>query len=404
MQESNKNTYLKVLALLMTLLISACSQVGNKSVSIEQTNVLLAKWQGPYGGLPAFDKMQLDDIKPAFEIAMAKNLADINVIANNPAPATFENTIVALEKSGEELSRGFTYYSIWSSNLSSSEFRGISRELTPLFSEMRSKISQNRKLFERVKTVYMVSLKNPLEADQQRVVELTYKGFEMNGADLDKVSKIRYAEINKKLSSLHNKFSNNILLDEESYVVFLGTDQLGGLSESYIKAAAKTATERGKPGMYAVTNTRSSMSPFLKYSNERQLRKQVWSNYYSRGDNGDAHDNNALIAEILKLRHERVQLLGYKNYAEWRLQNRMAKTPETAMALLNAVWPAAIARVVEEVRDMQMIADENGDGITIESWDYRYYAEKVRMKKYALDSMEVKQYLQLDNLTQALFF
>lgn len=156
--------------------------------------------------------------------------------------------------------------------------------------------------------------------------------------------------------------------------------------------------------MYAITNTRSSMDPFLKYSTERELRKQVWENYYSRGDNGDEYDNNQIIAEILKLRKERVGLLGYDNYAQWRLQDRMAKTPENAMDLMLKVWPAATARVKEEVADMQVVANELGDNITIEPWDYRYYAEKVRKKKYDLDSDEVKQYLQLDKLTDAMFF
>ncbi|HCD52297.1 MAG TPA: peptidase M3, partial [Balneolaceae bacterium] len=177
-----------------------------------------------------------------------------------------------------------------------------------------------------------------------------------------------------------------------------------GLPESFVKASAKAAADRGHEGEYAITNTRSSMDPFLTYSDERELREKVWRTYYSRGDNGDEYDNNDIIVKILQLRNERVQLLGYENYATWRLQDRMAKTPENALKLMNDVWPAAIARVEEEVADMQAIADQNGDGITIEPWDYRYYAEKVRKAKYDLDSDEVKQYLQLDKLTDALFF
>ena len=177
-------------------------------------------------------------------------------------------------------------------------------------------------------------------------------------------NKIRYnnrknAEINKELSSLYTKFSNNVLHDEENYVTFLTKEQLGGLPEGFVKSAAKIATDKGQEGKYAITNTRSSMDPFLTYSTERELRKQVWTNYYSRGDNGDEFDNNLLIAEILKLRRQRVELLGYKNYAEWRLQDRMAKNPENAMALMEAVWPASIARVAEEVADMQAVADKN---------------------------------------------
>ena len=402
--------YIKYLSLSLVVLISACSQTSRvenvKSVAVENsvqaTNPLLQKWQGPYGGVPAFDKMDLKDIMPALDRAMAENLADIDKIANNPAPATFENTIVELEKSGELLSRGGVYYGIWSGNLSSNEFRVIQRELAPKFSEMSSKIRQNKKLFNRIKTVYDNSLKHPLATDQQRVVKITYEGFAMNGAELDLTSKEKYAAINKELSSIYTDFSNNILHDEENYITYLNDKQLSGLSASYIKSAASKAESQEKPGMYAVSNTRSSMDPFLTYSDERELRKIVWSNYYSRGDNGDEFDNNKLISKILKLRQQRVKLLDYDNFASWRLQNRMAKTPENALGLLRAVWPAAIARVAEEVADMQLIADK--DNITIKPWDYRYYAEKVRKEKYDLDSNEVKQYLQLGNLTNALHY
>ncbi len=375
-----------------------------KDTAMKFDNVLLQEWTGPYEGVPAFDKMKVSDVKEAMEKGMELSLAEIDKIANNPEPPTFENTIVAMESSGKELDRVYTYYGILSSNQSSPEFRDIQTELAPKLSEYSSKISQNEKLFKRIKAVYDASQKTPLEADQQRVVDLTYKRFEMEGANLDAEKKKRYAEINKELSSLYTKFSNNVLHDEENYVTYLTKDQLGGLSEGFIKSAAKIATDKGQDGKYAITNTRSSMDPFLTYSTNRELRKQVWTNYYARGDNGDEYDNNKLIADILKLRRERVELLGYKNFAEWRLQDRMAKTPENAMDLMMAVWPAAIARVHEEVADMQAVADANGDKITIEPWDYRYYAEKVRQKKYDLDSEEVKQYLQLDKLTEALFF
>jgi len=367
-------------------------------------NVLLQEWTGPHSGVPAFDKMSVADVKDAMEQAMVLNLEEIDAIANATEPATFENTIVAMESAGKALSRVYAYYGIMSSNVSSPEFRKVQAELAPKLSEFRSKISQNEKLFQRIKTVYESSQDNPLEPQAQRVVDLTYKRFEMNGANLDAEAKKRYAEINKELSSLYTKFSNNVLHDEENYITYLTEDQLGGLSDAYIKSAAKIATDKGQDGKYAITNTRSSMDPFLTYSTERDLRKQVWTNYYSRGDNGDEYDNNAIIADILKLRKERVGLLGYDNYADWRLQDRMAKNPENAMELMTAVWPAAIARVKEEVADMQAVANELDDNITIEPWDYRYYAEKVRQKKYDLDSDEVKQYLQLDKLRDAMFF
>ena len=394
------NSYLKVFCLSLITLIVSCK----KDMKTTSKNSLLQEWKGPYGGVPAFNKMDVNDIQEAVELGMELNLAEIDAIANSTETPTFENTIAAMERSGAELDRVFTYYGIMSSNMSSPEFREIQAILAPKLSEFSSKINQNKALFDRIKSVYEASLVTPLDADQQRVVELTYKGFAMRGAELSADKKARYAAIDKELSTLYNTFSDNVLHDEENYVTYLNADQLDGLSDGFIKSAAAIATEKGKEGSYAITNTRSSMDPFLTYSTKRDLRKQVWTNYYARGDNGDAYDNNGIIAEILKLRRERVELLGYKNYAEWRLQDRMAKTPENALALMEAVWPASIARVHEEVADMQAIANTNGDHITIEPWDYRYYAEKVRVAKYDLNSDEVKQYLQLDKLRDAMFY
>lgn len=367
-------------------------------------NVLMKTWNGPHGGVPAFDKMQLTDLQEAIEKGMELNLSEIEVIANSTEPATFENTILTMEAAGEPLSRAFTFYGIWSGNLATDEFREIQQVLSPKISEFSSKIQQNEKLFQRIKKVYEDSQANPLGEQEQRILNLTYDGYVMSGANLDKESKERYAAINKELSTLYNNFSNNVLADEEGYVVYLEEDQLGGLPESFVSAIGAAATERGEEGKYAITNTRSSMDPFLTNSTERDLREKVWSNYYSRGDNGDDKDNKETIAQILQLRHERISLLGEKSFGDWRLQNRMAKTPENALGLMNAVWPAAIARVKEEVADMQALAAGEGADITIAPWDYRYYAEKVRQDKYDLDSDEVKQYLQLDKLRQAMFF
>jgi peptidyl-dipeptidase Dcp len=385
----------------------SCNTMNEKaeeSAELMVENALLKEWTGPYGGVPAFDLMQIEDVKAAMLTGMELNLEDIEAIANIADAPTFENTIAEMERAGQELDRGFAYYGILSDNMSSPEFRDIQTELAPLFSEFESKITQNEKLFQRIKSVYDASLEKPLDKDQQRVVDLTYKKFAMNGAELSPEKKASYAAINKELSSLYTKFSNNVLHDEENYVTYLTEEQLEGLSEGFIKSAARIATNKGQEGKYAITNSRSSMDPFLTYSTERELRQQVWTNYYSRGDNNDEYDNNKLIADILKLRRKRVELLGHKNFAEWRLQDRMAKTPENAMDLMEAVWPAAIARVAEEVADMQAVAIAYGDDISIESWDYRFYAEKVRKEKYDLNSDEVKQYLQLDKLTEAMHY
>ncbi len=367
-------------------------------------NVLLQEFKGPYGGVPAFDKMNLEDLKPALEKAMELNLKEIEAIANNEAPPTFENVIVEMERAAAELGRVFTYYGIWSSNKSSPEFREIQAEMSPKLSAFFTQITQNEKLFERVKTVYESDELKSLTPEEQRITWMTYNSFARNGATLDGEAKKRYAEINQELATLHTKFSNNVLADEENYVTYITEDQLDGLPASFVKAAKAAAESRGEEGKYAITNTRSSMDPFLTYSTNRELREKVWRTYYNRGDNADEFDNNDIIKRILTLRDERVELLGYENYAQWRLEDRMAKNPENAMDLMMKVWPAAIARVEEEVADMQAIADEEGADITIAPWDYRFYAEKVRQAKYDLDSNEVKQYLQLDKLREAMFY
>ena len=377
-------------------------------VNCDNSKPMMNQWSdksSEFGGVPAFDKMSPELVKEAMLKGMEMSLEDIDNIATNLDAPTFENTIEEMERSGKLLSDIYPYYGILSSNMSSPEFRKIQSELAPKLSEYSSLISQNEKLFERISSIYEASKTNPLESDQQRVLNLRYKSFAMNGAALDKDKKKRYAEINLELSKLYNDFSNNVLHDEENYVTYLEESQLVGLSNGFIKSAQKIAQDKGFEDKFAITNTRSSMDPFLTYSTNRTLREVVWKNYYSRGDNGDEFDNNQIIAEILKLRKERVGLLGHQNYAQWRLQDRMAKKPENAMALMEAVWPAAIARVDEEVDDMQKVADETSiDKIIIEPWDYRFYAEKVRKIKYDLDSEEVKQYLQLDKLTDAMFY
>ncbi|GAB2884238.1 M3 family metallopeptidase [Microbulbifer echini] len=383
---------------------SVKAEQSKNAMAQQSDNLLLADWIGPYGGVPAFDKMELEDLKPAIEKGIEMSLAELKAIAADSAKPTFANTIVPMERSGAELGRATAYYGIWAANMSSPEFRKVQQELASIWADYESKIYQNKALFKRIKAIYDQRDSMDLDAEQKRVVDLIYTQFSTSGATLEGEAKERYAEINKRLAELYTTFSNNVLADEEGYDIFLSKEQLAGLPDSFVAAAAAMAEEKGEKGKYAITNSRSSMDPFLTYSDNRELRKQVWTNYYSRGDNGDEHDNNALIAEILTLRDERVGLQGFDNYAQWRLQDRMAKTPERAMELMEAVWPAAVARVKEEVADMQAVADAEKANITIEPWDYRYYAEKVRKDKYDLNSDEVKQYLQLDNLREAMFY
>jgi len=368
------------------------------------SNPMLQPWGGGFGGVPAFDRMQIADVEPALQQGIAAHLAELDAIATQTAPATFENTIAAIERSGSLMARASVYFGILSGNRSSPEFRAVQLKLTPVLADYQTKIVQNAPLFARIKAIHDGPEMAQLRADQRRLVNNTFDNYISSGAQLSGADAARYAQINKELASLSTKFSNNVLADEEKYVLYLSKAQLGGLPESVIAGAAGIAEVKGKAGSYAITNTRSSMDPFLTYSTERSLREQVWRTYYSRGDNGDANDNNSLIKQILTLRNERSKLLGFENYASWRLQDRMAKTPARAMALMDSVWPAAIARAKVEISDMQKLADAEKAGITIEAWDYRYYAEKVRQARYAYDSEAVKQYLNLNQLTQAMFF
>ncbi|MDZ7637925.1 MAG: M3 family metallopeptidase [Bryobacterales bacterium] len=393
-----------LLGCLVGMAASAQNSARAGSAASEVNSVLLQKWSGAYGGVPPFDKVTVAEFQPALEEAMAKTLAAMDAIAQDPAPPTFENTIAAMERADSILNRVMPLYSVWSSSMSTDEFRPVQRTMAPKISAFRDKIQQNAALFARVEAVWQSPDKAKLTPEQQRLVWDVYTDFVRSGAKLSDAQKKRISEINQRLATLYTNFSNNLLHDEEEYALYLTKDELGGLPESFVQAAAETAKERNQPGKYAITNTRSSMEPFLTYSTERALREKVWRTYYSRGDNGDQYDNNALIAEILKLRAERTKLQGYDSFAARALEKQVAKKPEAAMDLMMKLWPAAIARVKEEVADMQAIADKENAGIRIEPWDYRFYAEKVRKDKYDLDSNEVKEYLQLERLRESMFW
>ncbi|HMQ03335.1 MAG TPA: M3 family metallopeptidase [Pyrinomonadaceae bacterium] len=368
-------------------------------------NPLTAQWTGPYGGVPPFDKVKVTEFSPAVKQAMDEHLREIDAIAKNRSKPNFANTIVAMERSGQALDRVLTIYNIWSSNMNSKEFEPVETELEPIIAAHFDKITQNADLFKRIEAVYNVESKKKNTGERGRLTWLYYTNFVRSGAKLDEAKKARLAEINQQLAGLFTKFSQNLLGDEgELFVEIKNESELAGLPQSVKDSALQAAKSKGKEGSWVIRNTRSSVDPFLTYSEDRDLREKVWRMFVNRGDNGDARDNNANITEILQLRAERAKLLGYPTHAHWRLENAMAKTPENAMNLMESVWPAAIARVKEEVADMQALADKEKAGITIEPWDYRFYAEKVRKDRYDLDQNEVKPYLQLDKIRDAMFW
>jgi peptidyl-dipeptidase Dcp len=283
--------------------------------------------------------------------------------------------------------------------------QAVEREMAPKLAAFSDQITQNEKLFARIAAVYETRGKSGLTPEQQRLTWVYYTDFVRAGAQLDAQAKKRLSEINQQLASLYTKFGQNVLTDEnDNQLVIEDEASLAGLPASVREGTAQTAESRGQKGKWVIANTRSSVEPFLTYSDRRDLREKVWRMFVSRGDGGVATDNNAVITEILALRAERAKLLGYPTHAHWRLENSMAKTPERAMQLMKAVWTPAVARVHEEVADMQAIADKEGAGIKIEPWDYRYYAEKVRKDKYDLDETELTPYLQLENLREGMFY
>lgn len=375
------------------------------TLKADETNPLLAKWEGPYGGIPPFDKVRVAQFKPALEAAMTENLAEIDKIANNPVTPTFENTIAEMERAGSTLERVSTVYGIWAGTMSTSEMRGVEREMGPKLAAFNDKITQNEALFKRIEAVYNTREKSNLTPEQKRLSWRYYTNFVRAGAKLGTNEKKRLSEINQALAGLYTKFSQNLLADEtDLYLEIKDQSELAGLPQSIIDAAAQTAEAKKLNGSWVIANTRSSVDPFLTYSARRDLREKVWRMFVNRGDNGDKNDNNAIITEILQLRAERAKLLGYKTHADWRLENAMAKTPGKAMELMEAVWKPSVARVKEEVADMQALADKEKAGITIEPWDYRYYMEKVRKAKYDLDQNEIKPYLQLEKLREGMFW
>jgi peptidyl-dipeptidase Dcp len=368
-------------------------------------NPLLAQWEGPYGGVPPFDRVQIALFKPALEAAMAEQLKEIEQITANPAAPNFENTIAALERGGRTLNRVGTLYGVWGATMASPEYQAVQREMAPRLAAFNDQITQNEALFKRIEAVYNSPDKAKLNAEQQRVTWLYYTNFVRAGARLNTDAKKRLSQINQQLAGLYTKFSQNVLAEEtDQFLVLKSEDELAGLPQSLRDAAAAAAETKKQPGTWVIMNTRSSIDPFLSYSDRRDLREKAWRMFVNRGDNGGEHDNNAIITEILQLRAERAKLLGYPTHAHWRLENSMAKTPERAMQLMEAVWKPAVARVHEEVADMQALADKEGAKIKIEPWDYRYYMEKVRKAKYDLNQNEIKPYLQLDKLREGIFW
>jgi peptidyl-dipeptidase Dcp len=366
---------------------------------------LLAPWTGPHGGFPRFDKFKPANVKPALLKAMDLNRAEIAAIATAKEPATFENTIVALEDAGRPVNRVASVFNVYRSTMNDKAMQQIEQDMAPVLSAFQDEITQNEQLFARIKAVYDGRQTAKLTPEQLRLVEVVYRNFARQGAALGAKDKAQLKEINGKLATLYTTFSQNELADEEGYTLMLDKEaDLAGVPETLLASAKEAADAKKLSGKWLITNTRSSMEPFLTYATRRDLREKGWRMWVGRGDNAGAHDNKPVITQILALRAEKAKLLGFASHAHWIIDDNMARTPDAAMALSMKVWKAAVARVREEVADMQKVADAEKAGIKIEPWDYRFYAEKVRKAKYDLDQNEVKPYLQLDKMRDAMMW
>ena len=392
-------------AALIALAAPAHAQQGAApAATAAAQNPLLADWTGPYGGVPPWDKVKPELFRPAYDVAIAEQRAEIEAIAANKAAPTFANTIEAMQRAGRRLDRVDALFGVMTNNMNSPEYQALDREISPIQAAANDEIIFNEALFKRIAAVYETRERSGLTPEQQRLTKRIYDSFVRQGAKLDAAQKAQLAKINQDLATAFSEFASKVLADEDKWTVIESEADLAGLPPALVSSYKAAAEERGLKGKWAVVNTRSSVDPFLTYSARRDLREKVWTAFKSRGDNGGANDTNATIAKIVKLRADRAKLLGYASHAHWRMDDTMAKDPKKAQELMLRVWTPAVARVREEVADMQAVADKDGAKTTIEPWDYLYYAEKVRKAKYDLDTNEMKPYFELNNMINGAFW
>jgi peptidyl-dipeptidase Dcp len=364
-------------------------------------NILLAEWQGSYDGVPPFDQVKAELFPAAIQYGIDEQRREVLAIANNSEPASFANTVEALEKTGETLDRVLSMFGVMTSNMTNPQYQALDKEWSPKLSAASDEIILNPQLFQRVKAIHEARQNAGLDAKQQRLVTRLYEQFVRRGAQLDDAQKQQLSAYNQQLAERFATFSEKVLADESTHIV-AAEAELKGVPADVKAAAASAAKERGLPaGQYAIVNTRSAVDPVLTFADNRALREKIWKAFVNRGDNEGANDTNPVIAEIVKLRADRAKLLGFPTHAHWRMQDTMAVQPAKAQDLMMRVWPAAVARVKEEVADQQKLA---GKGIKIEPWDYRYYQEKVRKQRYNLSQDEVKPYFELNNIINASYW
>ena len=395
--------------------LAAPSRLGTRCQAARKPNppledrpmdsVLLApRKNDPYGGVPPFQDVSVPVLEDALVQGMEMARADLAKIAEQQAPATFANTVVALERAGGALDRARRLLDTYTSSLNDAAMQALESRVRPQLAAFDDEVVQNAALFARIRAVHDGHEQTSLDAEQQRLVTELVRMFERSGAALTAAAKARLKAVNQELAGLYTQFGQNLLKDESArFVLLTDAADVAGLPENLQASARAAAAARGEAG-WLIANSRSSIEPFLTYATQRPLREKAWRMYVQRGEHAGAQDNRPLITQILTLRHERAGLLGFASHAHWSIDDGMAKTPEAAMQLMMTVWKSANARAREEVRDMQAFANSQGATDALEPWDYRFYAEKVRKAKFDLDGEALRPYLQLDNMRDALFW
>jgi peptidyl-dipeptidase Dcp len=394
-----KRSFLIMVAI--TLMVTACNQTGKNMY--DTTNPFFSDYTTPFQ-VPPFHQIKDEHYLPAFEKGIAIHKGEIEEIINNNEEPNFENTIVALDRSGEQLGKvRYVFNGVLSSN-TNEQLQEIAQIVAPMESGHFDDINLNPELFKRVKAVYDRREELDLNVEQKTLLDETYKNFVRGGAELDGDKQSRFREINQRISVLSLKFGDNILSENNQYKLFIDDEKdLAGLPEGVIAGAAEAAKAAGQEGKWLFTTHKPSMIPFLQYAENRELREKLHKAYCSRGDNGTEYDNNDILIEIVRLRLERAQLLGYKTHAHFVLEKRMAKKPEDVYHLLNPIWNAALPVAKKEVEEMQTLINREGNDFKLAAWDWWYYAEKLRKEKYDLDEEELRPYFKLENVRNGLF-
>ena len=387
-----------------TIITTCAAAIVCGSALAKGDNPFFGKYSSPYG-IPPFDKIKVEHYKPAFIKGMEEQKKEIEAIVKNKKTATFENTIVALDRSGKLLNKVSSVFYGQNSANTNAEMQAVSRELSPLLSKHSDDITMNAELFKRVKYVYDNQEKMNLDKEQKKLLEETYKDFVRSGANLNAEQQQRLRELNAEISMLQLTFGQNMLAETNAFKLVVDNEaDLAGLPQNLIANAAESAKEAGLEGKWVFTLHNPSVMPFLQYSERRELRERMFKGYTSRGSHGNANDNRDIIRRLLKVRAEKAHLMGFKDYASMALDTRMAKTSDAVYELLDQVWKPALAKAKEELADIQTEMAKDGRDFEAEGWDWRYYADRAKRAKYSFDENELRPYLELNNVRDGMFY